>query len=100
MTCLLGLGLAEAGERVMPEPDSAVDVVVGEQHAHHDSSLEHDSDDADAEHCPDCCHAPCFWVASGDYRLPFNTEALLIRTSSARRFTSERPPSLFRPPIA
>lgn len=99
MTCLLSLGLAEAGERVVPEPNSAVDIVVGEQHAHHDSGVEHDSA-GDTEHCPNCCHAPCFWLVGGDYRLSAHIESLPIRAWLAPRFTSERPPSLYRPPIA
>lgn len=98
ITCLLGLGLAEAGERVFPETASAADIVAGE-HVHHDSDVEH-SADADEDHCPDCCHAPCFWLASGDFGLSFSAEPLLVRTSLVRRHTSKRPPSLFRPPIA
>lgn len=98
ITCLLGLGLAEAAERVLPEVTVLTDGGSIE-HEHHSGSAEHDSE-SDAEHCADCCHAPCFWLASDISNVAPANESIVIRGPATPRYTSERPPQLFRPPIA
>lgn len=97
ITSLLGLGLAEASERVFQEVTTAVDAASGE-HVHHDNSAGHDADSV-SDHCADCCHAPCFWLGCSGFMLPVTAESSVIRGTAVRRYSSARPPVLIRPPI-
>ena len=93
--------MAEAAERVLPA--TASDAAINE-HVHHDAG-EHDvgnhaDDDSDIEHCADCCHAPCFWLGGSDFGMFLASDSPVIHGALVPDYSSERPPMLFRPPIA